>query len=534
MAEAYTISVSQGDHAEEHSRRSYTPMSADRGLQDQNVTVYDCGDDREHFNDFFRPALESYNARQTRSDRMKSLDYYEALVSGTEGYGRGKQQEKPIYHEVIQIGNRETNGVTDAGFDVEHWRQLKREFKFDEASEYAKQHLNTSNETQDFKEILTELAQEIRDNKDHKYDGILVHGLTIHADEPNGTIHLDMRYTMYTNETGSKRKDGKSNGLDCRVSMNKCLGKLGYKTTKTHTALEQFRDAIKDRLEEKMNERGYQRDIKGEHRKHQPNAVFEAEQEAKKTETRKLRLQSEVTGLQDKVTEAQKVIQTAEETKRELDLRRTASEKAIEEQKQKLDEKTKKDRKFISDFVSGYKALYKEMAGEEFPEGQSISVATTRYAQEKFRERSRTEVESETGKIKATMIENAQRQIERERLAAQQRIQADREEMEKEIDEQRTEIAEQQEALQANVLRLKNAIAEAEELRHDSDISRKRFMEGLHAKGSKSAEEMYQEHLRSEAVERKRKLDHFAEIASQYDQEYGAIDLNSLKRQAGE
>ena len=84
---------------------------------------------------------------------------------------------------------------------------------------------------------------------------------------------------MYTNETGSKRKDGKSNGLDYRVSMNKCLGKLGYKTTKTHTALEQFRDAIKDRLEEKMNERGYQRDIKGEHRKHQPNAVFEAEQE---------------------------------------------------------------------------------------------------------------------------------------------------------------------------------------------------------------------------------------------------------------
>ena len=58
MAEAYTISMSQGDHAEEHSRRSYTPMSADKSLEDRNVVIYDCGDDKEHFNEFFRPAIE--------------------------------------------------------------------------------------------------------------------------------------------------------------------------------------------------------------------------------------------------------------------------------------------------------------------------------------------------------------------------------------------------------------------------------------------------------------------------------------------
>ena len=302
----YTISVSQGNHAEEHSRRSYTPMSADKSLEQDNIVIYDCGDDKEHFNDFFRSSIEEYNSRQKRADRKKSLDYYDALLRGTEGYGKGKQQEKPIYHEVIQIGNRDTNGVTDDSFDVEHWRQLKREGKFHEASSYVKQHKNETKETRDFKEILTELTREIKENKDGKYDGMLIHGLIIHADEPNGTIHLDMRYTMYTDEGNTKRKNGHNNGVATRVSMNKCLGKLGFKTNKQQTALEQFRESLKDRLEEKMAERGYEREIKGEHRAHMPNAVYEAHQELKKTEAKTKTLQKKAAGLEEKVSEVER------------------------------------------------------------------------------------------------------------------------------------------------------------------------------------------------------------------------------------
>ena len=136
MAEAYTISVSQGDHAEEHSRRSYTPASADYSLREQNEILFDSGNDKEHFNDFFRPSIEAYNARQKRSDRKKSLDYYEALLNGTEGYGKGKQQEKPVYDDVVQIGNRETNGITKRTFNVDHWRQLKAQGHYDEAAQY--------------------------------------------------------------------------------------------------------------------------------------------------------------------------------------------------------------------------------------------------------------------------------------------------------------------------------------------------------------------------------------------------------------
>lgn len=305
MAAAYTISVSKGEHTEEHSRRSYTPKSADRSLWDERNIIYDCGDDREHFNKFFRSSIEEFNQRQVAArhpERQKDFDYFGALLDGREGYGKGKQQEKPVYHDVIQIGNRETNGVTDHDFDVEHWRQLKKEGKLDEASAYVAEHKNNSQDAKDFRKILEDLAHEILENKDHKYDGILTHGLVIHSDEPNGTVHLDWRYSFYTDEGARTRKNGKRNGMAVRVSQTKCLARLGFRTTKSHTALEQFRDSIKDRIEEKMNAMGYQRDIKGEHRKHLPNEVFEMEQEAKKAGEKKKQLELKVNELEDSLS----------------------------------------------------------------------------------------------------------------------------------------------------------------------------------------------------------------------------------------
>lgn len=278
MAEAYSVSASQGMHSERHSRREYTPRSADRAMQKNNIVVYDCGDDRAHFNEFFRPAIEDYNARQTRADRKKSLDYLSALEDGTEGYGKGDKHEKPFYHEVIQIGNRDKNGVTDSSFDVDHWRELKSQGRYDEASRYALAHENHSKEREDLTDCLRELAEEIRDNKDGRYSGILVHGLVIHRDEPNGTDHLDMRISFVT--TGEKT------GLDTRVSERKGLAAMGFKTTPQQTALEQFRESIKDRLTEKMAARGYEREYLGQHRKHQPTEVYELEQRAGEAEAR--------------------------------------------------------------------------------------------------------------------------------------------------------------------------------------------------------------------------------------------------------
>ena len=283
----YCISVSQGNHAEDHSRREYTPKSAARSLSADNVTLYDCEDDRANFNEFFRPAIETYNAKQCRKDRRRSLDYLADIESGAACYGKGEKAEKPFYHDVIQIGDHEANGVTDAEFDPDHWRELK---KTDPAAadQYAAEHRNTDPTRAEILEILQEIGREIVTNKDGRYSRILVHGAVIHRDEPAGTDHLDLRYTIWTEDTSGR-------GPSRRISMNKGLKEMGYvmrteterdpetgkTTTRQVTALEQFRESIKQRIAEKMEERGLTLKIKGEHRKHLTPAEYIAEQQAK-------------------------------------------------------------------------------------------------------------------------------------------------------------------------------------------------------------------------------------------------------------
>ena len=278
---AYTISASSDDHAENHSRRAYTPFSAEASLSDRNIVIYDCGNDRQHFNEFFEPGIREYNAKQKRADRKKDLDYLGALEDGREGYGKGDKKERPFYHDVIQIGDHNTNGITDDTFDVDHWRELKRAKRFREAADYVAKHLPKPGSDrykyqQEMIQVLKEIGEEIRDNKDNKYSNILVHGLTIHCDEPNGTPHLDFRYSIYT--TGEKT------GIGTRISMNKGLKNMGYAYTKDEIPINMFREDIKDRIETKMLARGFKREVKNEYRKHLKTVVYELEQRAQKAE----------------------------------------------------------------------------------------------------------------------------------------------------------------------------------------------------------------------------------------------------------
>ena len=324
----YTISMSQGDHAEEHSRRKYTPMSAEASLTKDNVVIFDAGDDKTHFNKFFADAIEAYNERQVKArhpERQKSMDYYSDLLNGVEGYGKGKTQEKPIYDDVLQIGNRDTNGVTKRTFNVDHWRSLKADGKYHEAELYVAKHKNNDPTREELtqiledeaKYILSESANSREYRKKHglppgKYDNILIHRIIIHRDEPNGTDHIDIAYTIFTDEGDTKRKDGRQNGLSRRVSARKGLEKMGFKKSRDQFALEKFRESIKDEIQERMESRGYQRDIKGEHRRHLSPQMFEVEQRAKEAEAKveaeeeKLaNLQEESAGLSDRIAKVE-------------------------------------------------------------------------------------------------------------------------------------------------------------------------------------------------------------------------------------
>ena len=277
----YTISNTSGHCSEEHSRRSYIPFSADKVLTDCNVIIYDCGNDRQHLNDKARPYIQEYNNRQKRNDRKKDYedDYVAALEDGRACFGKGDKKEKPFHHDVIQIGNREDFGITDKDFDVSYWRKLKKAGELDAASKYVIKHRNTDTKVNEAIQILCEIAEEIRDNKDNMYSNILVHGLTVHCDEPNGTPHLDFRYSIFT--------DNEKTGVPWRVSDHKGLAKMGFTTEsklvdgqdepEMFTALQKFRESINTRIEEKMKEHGWERKYLNEHRKHLSTAQYEAE-----------------------------------------------------------------------------------------------------------------------------------------------------------------------------------------------------------------------------------------------------------------
>ena len=270
MSGAYSISVTGDDHAENHSRRAYTPSNAERSLQSENIVILDCGNDRVAFNDFFRQSILDYNAKQKRDDRKKSLDYLQELEAGREGYGRGDKQEKPFYHHVVQIGNNETLGVTTNEFDFDFWKQLKKDGKYDEAAAYVRKHLNRSEDRKQMTAVLEEVGRGLQE----KYPYCKVWGLIVHRDEPHGTDHLDIRYTIFT--------DGEKTGLGKRVSMNKGLAKMGFVSDKERTALQKFQDAIKDDIQHGMEARGYERDYRDNHKKHVSTSVYQAQKDKEK------------------------------------------------------------------------------------------------------------------------------------------------------------------------------------------------------------------------------------------------------------
>ena len=234
--------------------------------------------------------------------------------------------------------------MTDESFDAAHWRELKEKGKYREASEYVMDHINNNPDTKDFKAILVELAERMlreAGKPNTSFSNILIHGLTIHADEPNGTTHLDIRYTIFTNEGNVRRTNGRHNGLATRVSMNKGLSAMGFISSKESTALNKYRDWIKKEVEQLMLARGYQRDIIGEHRKHEPTEIYAMRKEGE-------RLEAQLDELQSKLEAAEKTIKDANEAELDLEMKRT-HHKHEEQKLSDREEKLKQEQQAVND-----------------------------------------------------------------------------------------------------------------------------------------------------------------------------------------
>ena len=222
-----TISGMVGKGSVNHNTRAFTAKNVDSDRSGANVHF--CNEDiKQVYHKLFDEALERYNAKQKRKDRVID-DYYEKIRQG--------KQEK-LFHEVIfQIGNKDDmNAKSEEGLLA--------------------------------KKILTEFMDEFQARNPNLY----VFSAHLHMDEETPHLHID--FVPYI--TGSKR------GLDTRVSLKSALAAEGFTGgTRGATEWNQWIAAEKRELAMVMERHGVKWLQKGTHEKHLSVLDFEKQERAK-------------------------------------------------------------------------------------------------------------------------------------------------------------------------------------------------------------------------------------------------------------
>lgn len=267
-----TISGMVGKGSVNHNTRAFTAKNVDSDRSGANVHF--CNEDiKQVYHKLFDEALERYNEKQKRKDRVID-DYYEKIRQG--------KQEK-LFHEVIfQIGNKDDmNAKSEEGLLA--------------------------------KKILTEFMDEFQARNPNLY----VFSAHLHMDEETPHLHID--FVPYI--TGSKR------GLDTRVSLKSALAAEGFiGGTRGATEWNQWIAAEKQELAMVMEQYGVKWLQKGTHEKHLSVLDFEKQERAK--EVAELDSQK-----QEKTSDVAKLNQAVSSMKQELmtaTIKQVRAEEAVE------------------------------------------------------------------------------------------------------------------------------------------------------------------------------------------------------------
>ena len=181
-----TISVMIGRGNVNHNRRHFITKNVDasRTIYNHEYVYIDI---RDAYHFLFDEALQRYNSKQYRKDRVID-DYYEKI--------RLSKQEKSFHEIIIQIGNKDDMNVKS------------------ENGELAKK-------------ILDEYMKSFQERNPNLY----VYSAHLHMDEETPHLHIDFIPFI----TNSKR------GLDTRVSLKQALNNQGFKGgTRTNTEWNQW------------------------------------------------------------------------------------------------------------------------------------------------------------------------------------------------------------------------------------------------------------------------------------------------------
>ena len=281
-----TISAMIGKGSVNHNTRAFTAKNVDKNRSADNVEF--CQEDiKQVYHKLFDEALERYNAKQKRKDRMID-NYYEKIR-------RGKQEK--LFHEVIfQIGNKDDmNAKNEDGLLA--------------------------------KRILTEFMDEFQARNPNLY----VFSAHLHMDEETPHLHID--FVPYI--TGSKR------GLDTRVSLKSALAAEGFTGgTRGATELNQWIASEKQELATVMERYGVEWLQKGTHEKHLSVLEFEKKERARevaKLDSQKREISSVVAQLGEEVSVKKQELQNVTIEK---ELAEEATQRAKEERTTAQQERT--------------------------------------------------------------------------------------------------------------------------------------------------------------------------------------------------
>ena len=227
----------------EHNNREFIAKNVDRARIPDNV-IYKSDNIRDFYNELFGQALASYNARQTRKDRMIS-DYYEHIRKG--------KQEKLFNEIVVQFGD-----MKDCGVGSDNWETAKQ--------------------------MLDEYMREF----EKRNPNLKVFNAVMHLDEATPHLHIDFVPIAHS----------VNRGLSTRVSMKGALREQGFSSSnRIENEYTAWSESERAYMEQILRKYGLYREDKNVHREHL--SVDDYKQQIKRQEELK-KLNEHITELKKK------------------------------------------------------------------------------------------------------------------------------------------------------------------------------------------------------------------------------------------
>lgn len=233
--EKFSISFTLGKAASQHganikhNNRKFTAANVDEKRIADNI-IFKQQDVRDAYHQLFDQALQEYNAKQARRDRVIS-DYYLHMAES--------KREEAFYEIVVQFGDCETAPCGS------------------ERGEQAKQMLQSY--MRDFQ---------------RRNANLFVFNAVLHMDEASPHLHIDF-IPFYTK--------GRKNGLSKGVSMKAALIEQGFRPrSPKENQLVMWEFSERAEMERVLRVHGCERDDKDVHRKHLSVDEFKLQKETAK------------------------------------------------------------------------------------------------------------------------------------------------------------------------------------------------------------------------------------------------------------